>query len=254
MNEQIEILYAAGRFKEGAALLKQFMGSNTGSVINDRGERIPKASGSGRPGPRPYSLHQNRDTFISAPIQPPFARPPLVPTFTEPPAPVPTRTTQPQAATSKSPEDLEEEEQVKALMASKKGRMVLRNGDVVENGRYLVLDESDEMEKGLPLLSPVLTHWLKTFKSYIPLTAFNKPFLVIDQQEWSRRKAPTESRIDDGNAPVRVYGGSPPPEELAMQFEDWIDSMTMFIKYVGENYGWMIAGQTPTQKEAPYRT
>lgn len=92
---------------------------------------------------------------------------------------------------------------------------------------------------------------------------FNKTFLVDDQQEWSRRKAPTESKIDDGNSSVRVYGGQPPPEELLMQFKDWIDGMNLFIKYVKyvgwetmakrfeghqtvvmelrENYGWMIA-------------
>ncbi|EGG13193.1 uncharacterized protein MELLADRAFT_86767 [Melampsora larici-populina 98AG31] len=160
-------------------------------------------------------------------------------------------------------EDIEEMEQVKVLMASKRGRMVLRNGDVVENGRLLVADTSEEMEKGLPQLSPVLRHWLKTFRSYIPLTAFNKYFLIDDQTEWSRRKAPSESKIEDGNASLRVYGRQPPPDELAMQFEEWIDCMGLFIKYVAdvgwqtlaerfdghrlvvmdlrESYGWMVA-------------
>ncbi|EGG01529.1 uncharacterized protein MELLADRAFT_92036 [Melampsora larici-populina 98AG31] len=165
-------------------------------------------------------------------------------------------------AADETPE-LSEAEQVKILMASKKGRLVLQNGDVVENGRLLIADPTDEMEKGLTPLSPVLTHWLKTFKSYIPLTAFNRIFLLDDQQEWSRRKAPAGSKIDDGAASLRVYGGPPPPEELTMQFEHWIDAMALFIKYVAEagwttlaerfkghrdvvmglrdNYGWMVA-------------
>lgn len=134
-------------------------------------------------------------------------------------------------------EDIDESEQVKVLMASKRGRMVLQNGDVVENGRLLVADTTEEMEKGLPQLSPVLTHWLRTFKSYIPLTVFNKYFLIDDQTEWSRRKAPTESKIDDGSSSLRVYGGQPPPDELTMQFEEWIDCMNLYIKYV-EEAGW----------------
>lgn len=159
--------------------------------------------------------------------------------------------------------DEEEREMVKVLMATKKGRLVLKNGDVVENGRLLVADTSEEMEKGLTQLSPVLTQWLKTFKSYIPLTTFNKYFLADDHAEWSRRKAPSESRIEDGSASLRVYGGHPPPEELTMQFEEWIDCMALFIQYVAEagwetlakrfdghrlvvmairdSYGWMIA-------------
>ncbi|EGF98065.1 uncharacterized protein MELLADRAFT_96203 [Melampsora larici-populina 98AG31] len=159
--------------------------------------------------------------------------------------------------------DAAEAAQVKILLAAKKGRMVLHNGDVVENGRYLVADPSDEMEKGLTPLSPVLTHWLRTFKSYIPLTVFNQIFLIDDQQEWSRWKAPTEAKIDDGSASLRVYGGAPPPEELTMQFGHWIDGISLFIKYVAaegwetlaerfeghrrvvmdlrENFGWMIA-------------
>jgi hypothetical protein len=137
----------------------------------------------------------------------------------------------------KTAKDEEEEAQVKMLMATKKGRLVLGNGDVVENGRLLVDDTAEEMEKSLNLLSPVLQHWLKTFKSYIPLTVFNKIFLVNDQTEWSRRKAPTESKIEDGSSSLRVYGGAPPPEELLMQFEDWIDSVALFIKYVAGE-GW----------------
>ncbi|EGG13039.1 uncharacterized protein MELLADRAFT_87028 [Melampsora larici-populina 98AG31] len=157
----------------------------------------------------------------------------------------------------------EEAEMVKVLMATKKGRLVLRNGDVVENGRLLVADDSEEMGKGLTQLSPVLTQWLKTFKSYIPLTTFNRYFLADDQTEWSRRKAPSESRIEDGSSSLRVYGGNPPPEELTMQFEEWIDCMGLFIQYVAdagwttlserfdghrkivmgirETYGWMVA-------------
>ncbi|EGF97852.1 uncharacterized protein MELLADRAFT_84204 [Melampsora larici-populina 98AG31] len=169
----------------------------------------------------------------------------------------------PPSDTTNNDQDLTEEAQVKLLMASKRGRLVLKNGDVVENSRYLVADPSDKMEKGLTPLSPVLTHWLQTFKSYIPLTVFNRIFLLDDQQEWSRRKAPTEAKIDDGAASLRVYGGAPPPEELTMQFEEWIDGMGLFIKYVvaegwttlaerfkghrnvvmelREAYGWMIA-------------
>ncbi|EGG02784.1 uncharacterized protein MELLADRAFT_90689 [Melampsora larici-populina 98AG31] len=168
-----------------------------------------------------------------------------------------------QRENGRSQSDLDEEEQVRSFMSSKKGRFVLRNGDVVENGRLLIADESKEMEKGLNQMSPVLTHWLRTFKSYIPLTAFNKIFLAGDQAEWSRRKAPSESKIEDGSASLRVYGGAPPPDELLMQFEDWIDVMTLFIRYVTdagwqtlperfeghrrvvmeirEHYGWMIA-------------
>ncbi|EGF99695.1 uncharacterized protein MELLADRAFT_94116 [Melampsora larici-populina 98AG31] len=159
--------------------------------------------------------------------------------------------------------ELWEEAQVKVLMTSKKGRLVLKKGDVVENGLYLVADPTNEMEKGLTPLSPVLTHWLRTFKSYIPLTVFNRVFLIDNQQEWSRRKAPSEPKIKDGASSLRVYGGAPPPEELTMQFEHWIDDIGLFIKYVTlevwetlaksfkghrevvmelwESYGWMIA-------------
>ncbi|EGG03927.1 uncharacterized protein MELLADRAFT_89740 [Melampsora larici-populina 98AG31] len=149
----------------------------------------------------------------------------------------------------RSQANIEEEEQVKFLMASKRGRLVLRKGDVVENSRYLVADESDEMEKGLNQLSSVLTHWLRTFKSYIPLTAFNKLFLAGDQAKWSRRKAPTESKIEDRSSSLRVHGGSPPPDKLLMQFKGWINTMTLFIRYVADA-GW----QTLKERFEGHRT
>lgn len=143
----------------------------------------------------------------------------------------------------------EEAELVKVLLAMKKGRLVLRNGDVVENGRLLIADTTEEMGKGLTPLSPLLTQWMKTFKSYIPLTTFNRYFLADDQTEWSRRKAPSESRIEDGSSSLRVYGGSPPPDELTMQFEEWIDCMGLFIQYVAEA-GW----QTLSERFEGHRT
>ncbi|EGG05992.1 uncharacterized protein MELLADRAFT_87494 [Melampsora larici-populina 98AG31] len=334
-NKRVELLFRAGEYAEANTLLNKLLGptnGDTGSVINERGERVPMASGSGQSRPQPrmensqlprsqsYQLLAgdlssreesiddlpliNRSRFSTArgtrfeepthsnhrgprndphPHQsirhpsPPLYRPIPDTRLHQPsrqeaqalfpqPAPSSRQITAPSLRTIhpiKTTEDLAEEEQVKTLLAAKKGRLVLRNSDVVENGQYLVNNESEEMENGLTPLSPVLTHWLKTFKSYIPLTAFNKFFVVDDQQEWSRRKAPTESKIDNGSASLRIYGGPPPPEELMMQFEEWIDAMSLFIKYVADagwvtlperfeghrgvvtklrdNFGWMVA-------------
>ncbi|EGG09391.1 uncharacterized protein MELLADRAFT_95837 [Melampsora larici-populina 98AG31] len=54
----------------------------------------------------------------------------------------------------------EEEGLAKALLESGKGRMVLSNGDVIENGRRILCDESVQMLKGLTQLSPMLQVYL----------------------------------------------------------------------------------------------
>ncbi|EGG08791.1 uncharacterized protein MELLADRAFT_84329 [Melampsora larici-populina 98AG31] len=298
-NTRVIQLYNEGRYAEGATLLKYLM-ETTSDRASTRTSRppvaggsglrqaAPVASGSGLPHARPYALiadlpsssdegdmeplakrtHTNRreapqarQAAILRPATQVVDQRPTLPRV--PPTPVVPRQlagdpyhSRPSNAIphvldapSHPLSDKEEAELVKSLMTSKKGRLVLRNGDVVENGRLLVADTTEEMDKTLTLLSPVLSHWLKTFKSYIPLTVFNKYFLVEDQIEWGRRKAPTESRIDDGSASLR--------------FEEWIDSIALFIKYVAEagwptlasrfeghrsvvidlreNYGWMIA-------------
>ncbi|EGG06413.1 uncharacterized protein MELLADRAFT_86601 [Melampsora larici-populina 98AG31] len=314
-NDRVSYLFNVGRHAEARALLDYITSQVASSVVNDDGERVPVASGSGLARSRPYNLLADElssasDNVDEAPLikrtrmdnhpkghtpdrvtlhqssgtsfHPQTCTPLNLQALQQPLRPPPVPQTQPQMSRlnpdhgppqprqpnsnippGQTQEDEIEAEQVKILLATKKGRLVLRNGDVIENGRWLIADESEEMEKGLTPLSPVLTHWLKTFKSYIPLTVFNKYFLIEDQHEWSRRKAPTESKIDEGSAALRAYGGQPPPEELTMQFEDWIDRIALFIKYVAaevwvtlaerfdghrkvvmdlrENYGWMVA-------------
>ncbi|EGF98622.1 uncharacterized protein MELLADRAFT_95551 [Melampsora larici-populina 98AG31] len=131
-----------------------------------------------------------------------------------------------------------EEELAKAMLESGKGRMVLSNGDVIENGRRILNDDSEQMERILTPLSQVLQVWLKTFKAYIPLTVFNKRWLREDQKEWEVKEPQTEAKILKGGANVKAYGGKPPPEELLMQFEEWLDSMKLFVRYV-EEAGWV---------------
>ncbi|KAH9813313.1 hypothetical protein DFH28DRAFT_1083716 [Melampsora americana] len=101
-----------------------------------------------------------------------------------------------------------------------KGRLVLKNRDVIKNGGLPIADTTEEMEKGLALLSPVLT-------------SIHHYFLINDQQEWSRRKASSKSKIDNSSASLQVYGGAPPPEELTMH-------MSLFIKYVHNGSWWTL--------------
>jgi hypothetical protein len=130
-----------------------------------------------------------------------------------------------------------EAERAKAMTESGKGRMTLANGDVIENGRLILLDDSQEMDKSLPPLSPVMTVWMKTFKAYIPLTAFNKLFLVYDQQAWGTKDPQTEAKVLKGGPGIRVFSGESPPDKLLMQFEQWLDCMKLFIRYV-KDAGW----------------
>ncbi|EGG08283.1 uncharacterized protein MELLADRAFT_85049 [Melampsora larici-populina 98AG31] len=175
------------------------------------------------------------------------------------------RSQSPKDQTSKSKSarvDQTEAERAKTMLMSRKGRMVLSNGDVIENGRLIVLDDSTQMEKSLPELSPVLTVYMQTFKAYIPLSVFERNFLREDAKGWSTKKAPTATKILEGNG-TRVYGGDPPMDELTMQYEQWLDAITLFIRYVKqaewqtqaerfeghklivmdlrENVGWMVA-------------
>ncbi|EGF97605.1 uncharacterized protein MELLADRAFT_84835 [Melampsora larici-populina 98AG31] len=144
-----------------------------------------------------------------------------------------TRTETAQATGEKS-----EEELAKVMLDSGKGCMVLSNGDVIENGRRILNDESEQMDKVLTPLSQVLQVWLKTFKAYIPLTVFNKRWLLDDQREWEVKDPQSEAKILKGGAAVKAYGGKPPPNKLLMQFEDWLDSMKLFVRYV-EEAGWV---------------
>lgn len=130
-----------------------------------------------------------------------------------------------------------EEELAKAMLESGKGRMVLANGDVIENGRLILMDESVQMEKGLTQLSPTLQVYLRTFKAYIPLSVFEKIFLIQDHQAWSTKKGLSEAKILEGGAGVKVYSGEPPIDELTMQYEQWLDAISLFIKYVRQE-GW----------------
>lgn len=132
---------------------------------------------------------------------------------------------------------VEEEELAKALLESGKGSMVLSNGDVIENGRQILQDDSVQMAKGLTQLSPTLQVYLRTFKAYIPLAVFNKSFLIQDHQAWCTRKALSESKILEGGAGVKMYSGNPPMDELTMQYEQWLDAISLFIKYVRQE-GW----------------
>lgn len=131
-----------------------------------------------------------------------------------------------------------EEELAKAMLDSGKGRMVLSNGDVIENGRRILNNKSEQMEKVLTPLSQVLQVWMRTFKAYIPLTVFNKKWLRDDQKEWEVKEPQTEAKILKGGSNVKAYGGKPPPDELLMQFEEWLDSMKLFLRYV-EEAGWI---------------
>ncbi|EGG09748.1 uncharacterized protein MELLADRAFT_95217 [Melampsora larici-populina 98AG31] len=276
LNARVNRLFAEGRHAEANGILEYFDRQTARSVIGTDGVRVPAAGGSGLPDSCPYTLVQeelsaSENSVGNVPHVPPAytsqqsrlgpvhtAHPQVQPAYSMPSRVQgeiyqtripPTTHPEPQLATLPLPspfltqEDVDEAEQVKVLLATRKGRLVLRNGDVVENGRLLVADSSEKMEKGLPQLSPVLRHWLRTFKS--------------------RRKAPSESKVDDGSASLRVYGGQPPPDEYTMQFEEWIDGISLFIKYVADagwitlaerfeghrrvvmdlrdNFGWMIA-------------
>lgn len=122
--------------------------------------------------------------------------------------------------------------EAKALLAAGKGSMTLNNGDIIKDGKILLAASDQEMDETLTPLPPVLSLWFSKFNTFIPLTTFNREFLLLDQQAWSQRKAPTESKIKEGSSKVKVYGGSPPPEELCMHFEAWIDAMELFILYL----------------------
>ncbi|EGG04848.1 uncharacterized protein MELLADRAFT_88529 [Melampsora larici-populina 98AG31] len=252
---RIDELYARGDRTEAAALLAQFVDSfmtrertisRQGSVNSQRDSPDPpnqparrtqqeaparQPQTSDRPQAAPYRLIQDDITEASADSHDsPEGR---LPKRTKPDNPE-----DPSAATGNARRETEksEAEMVEALLLLGKGRMVLANGDVVENGRLIVLDDSTQMEKSLPELSPVLTLYLQTFKAYIPLTVFERDFLRQDSKGWSTKKAPSASKMLEGNG-IRIYGGDSPTKELTLQYEQWLDAITLFIRYV-KKAGW----------------
>ncbi|EGG11444.1 uncharacterized protein MELLADRAFT_90967 [Melampsora larici-populina 98AG31] len=126
----------------------------------------------------------------------------------------------------------------KAMLESGRGRMVLANGDVIENGRLMLKDKTKQLEKSLPSLSPVLAHYLRTFKAYIPLPVFDKLWLIRDQQAREGTEPPSESKLNKGGSNLRMYGGDPPMDELTMQYEQWLDCFTLFSRYI-HDAGWI---------------
>ncbi|EGG08975.1 uncharacterized protein MELLADRAFT_84299 [Melampsora larici-populina 98AG31] len=86
----------------------------------------------------------------------------------------------------------------KAMLESGKGCMVLANGDIIENGRLMLKDKMKQLEKSLPSLSPVLAHYLQTFKAYVPLPVFDKLWLICDQQAREGTEPPSESKLNKG--------------------------------------------------------
>lgn len=237
MQARIDELYASGDRMAASALLSTFLQRFLPEAQNEGGsglsreerERVERARDSSPARRSPHRLIEEEsvsraETAIARP-QPnsPARRVDLH---------LPTNEVRLEGLTA------EESEQVKALMTSGKGRLVLSNGNVVENDRMIVFDAGIEISNTLTPLSPVLAVWLKTFKAYIPLTVFNKIWLTLDQQAWGVREHPSEAKVTKGGAALRAYGGAAPPEELELQFEDWLDCMILFRKYV-KAAGWL---------------
>lgn len=59
-----------------------------------------------------------------------------------------------------------------------------------------------------------------------------------DQKAWELKEPQTEAKILKGGSNVKAYGGYPPPNELLMQFEGWLNIMKLFVRYV-EEAGWV---------------
>ncbi|EGF97844.1 uncharacterized protein MELLADRAFT_84192 [Melampsora larici-populina 98AG31] len=132
----------------------------------------------------------------------------------------------------------DEASRAKAMLESGKGRMILSNGDVIENGRLMLKDKTKQLEKSLPSLSPVLSHYLRTFKAYVPLPVFDKLWLIRDQQAREGTEPPSESKLNKSGLNLRMYGGDPPMEELTMQYKHWLDCFTLFSRYI-QDAGWI---------------
>lgn len=247
---RIDRLYTSGDpddADEAAALLARFMDSLVGKTPRSaprqlksqpperRQQHRRESRSMRRRSPSPYNLIQENLTELSA-------EPEDMDRYhsgkrLRQPSPISDKAESRKRIDQKGQSSKSEAELVEALLLSGKGRMVLANGDVVENGRIIVLDDSKEMDKSLPHLSPVLLVYLQTFKAYIPLSVFDRTFLVEDGNAWQTRKAPSAAKIMEGGATVKVYGNEPPMEELTMQYEQWLDAMTLFIKYVRQE-GW----------------
>jgi hypothetical protein len=135
-------------------------------------------------------------------------------------------------------DDQDEEAKAKAMLESGKGRMVLTNGNVIENGRMIIRDKSKQLGKSLPALSTVLAHHVKTFKVYVPLPVFDKLWLTQDRQAWEGREPPSESKLNKSGSTLRVYGGDPPINELTMQYDQWLDCFGLFVRYI-KDAGWI---------------
>lgn len=132
----------------------------------------------------------------------------------------------------------EEAEHVKALLTLGRGRLKLLSGNVIENGRILVANPKAQMGKSLVPLNPVLCVWLRTMNGYIPITVFNTIWLKLEQQAWSNRETQSETKILAGGTKIRMYAGTAPTDELTIEYAEWLDCITLFIKYVLAD-GWI---------------
>ncbi|EGF99158.1 uncharacterized protein MELLADRAFT_94877 [Melampsora larici-populina 98AG31] len=153
----------------------------------------------------------------------------------------------------------DESDKAHAIMASKKGTLEMKNGDIIHNGRILKSGNA-QMKESLAPLSPGLTIILKNLSSYIQLTVFDDEWLIKDQKAWSSRTTKSDKK-ESGEA--RIYGGEAPVEELTIDFEAWGDCMELFcahlvscgwkpvadrfeghiavVKKLRKDFGWMVA-------------
>lgn len=103
------------------------------------------------------------------------------------------------------------------MLAAGKALMILDNGDMIEDGKLLLVNTKQESDGTLTPSSLVLSTWFTRFNTFIPLTTCNHEFLMLDQLACSQRKSLTEAKIDEGILKMRVYGGNPPPDKICMQ-------------------------------------
>lgn len=84
-------------------------------------------------------------------------------------------------------------------------------------------------------LTPYFENRMKTLKAYVPLTVFEQSWIESDQRAVGKKKVKTlkELQEDDSSA---TYSGLQPPEELLMTYGFWIDTIDLFIKYLGQEY------------------
>lgn len=216
LQAEIDDLFATGKRAEAAALLeiytRRYMGGNSPDIPDQRAQS-------------PYRLigELASDTASAAGN----AQAPRVTV----------RRISPGAVVMSAPTP-EETEKVKALLTAGKGRLELASGDVVENGRLPLTNPEVQMGQSLTPLNPVLRVWLKTCTGYIPITVFEKNWLLLELQAWSTRDTVSEAKILAGGTKIKMYAGDAPPEELEMEYLAWLDCMNLFIKYV-RLFGWV---------------